>query len=845
MIVREESIPKANIYSSKLLFDQVENRNKKRMVQMMKRKTALSAKNKSTKIKYQDSSPKESPIRPKIEDFNKDLLILNLFKERELDINNIINQNQLSDIKTDSEPEKEIISNNNNNLNNNNNIKLDCSSVVSNIVNENNNYYNNSSTNNSNNNSILYKDSQEKEINISNLDNESIDEIILNKDNNIINNQEDEENNHKPRANNLYDYDNDDVNFITKEENKIKEENEYALKYLSSSSDSFVQLDNNLVARAKAQGGDMTESYLQALFPQSTFDTNKSSKNKNYGVNDTINEEIETETPLRIKNDNFKHSKSISKSSRVSIDLNLNSNKNKNDSIIKVIKKSPKRKNNFNIYKKNNISKINENNKNSLKEKKYKSNLNLVNKKKFIKKNNTMSKFTLDKKNLNLNSLSFLFNIKDINNISNNIYNKSILCSSVSSNLYYKTKKEFKLNKNIKQKINLRKSFNSVDINRKENLSNDTLILNYIKSVHVNKERNYKLAKINNHYLKNFNNYENYKTSNINVKNLVKKNQDECNINKLNLETTNTYNNFNTINSSKEICFYNEVFSSYNNSIDLSKRKNILSSRNKPKRYLNNNSLKKNNSKNDLSKNNKKEIFSKFKSLNTNDSFTKRKIKINHQPSHYIHLAKTNIKINPKLKKNLTKNNRVKSLSKIIFKKPEINLMYKSCHNLKRSKTTNNKKYNKLNLNESITISSSYIKNVKKTNNFNNTFNKTYSNIPLKKRKFTPFHKKIDYSYVKPKVKTGLSEIMVERLLKTNHKLANKQTNKKIEIDKKKSILKRCKISMNKTIDNFREMASCIKKRLFKKNRDKLDNEKINNFIHSCRNNRKTISNND
>ena len=50
---------------------------------------------------------------------------------------------------------------------------------------------------------------------------------------------------------------------------------------------------------------------------------------------------------------------------------------------------------------------------------------------------------------------------------------------------------------------------------------------------------------------------------------------------------------------------------------------------------------------------------------------------------------------------------------------------------------------------------------------------------------------------------------------------------------------------MNKTIDNFREMASCIKKRLFKKNRDKLDNEKINNFIHSCRNNRKTISNND
>ncbi len=51
-------------------------------------------------------------------------------------------------------------------------------------INEN-NYYNNSSTNNSNNNSITFRDSQEKEVNISNLDDNSIDNIIINKEDNL------------------------------------------------------------------------------------------------------------------------------------------------------------------------------------------------------------------------------------------------------------------------------------------------------------------------------------------------------------------------------------------------------------------------------------------------------------------------------------------------------------------------------------------------------------------------------------------------------------------------------------------------------------------------------------
>ena len=49
MLVREDSIPQVNVYSSKILFEQVDNRNKKRMAQMLKRKTALSAKHNDNK----------------------------------------------------------------------------------------------------------------------------------------------------------------------------------------------------------------------------------------------------------------------------------------------------------------------------------------------------------------------------------------------------------------------------------------------------------------------------------------------------------------------------------------------------------------------------------------------------------------------------------------------------------------------------------------------------------------------------------------------------------------------------------------------------------------------------
>ena len=242
MLVQEESLPKANIYSSKVLFEQVDIRNKKRMAQMLKRKTALSTKNKLLEPNNKDSPSKTTVNSPKKNENDNELIFVKVIRDKENNTNNIINSNPINnqiilDIRIDSElenkdkedidkenkdKEKEIVSPNNFN----NKIKLDNSSAVSNIVNENNNYYNNSSTNNSNNNSTLFKDSQEKEINISNLDNDSIDDIIINKE---------DEDNAKINTTNIFDYDKDDkddkedkedkddFNLINKDENKLKE----------------------------------------------------------------------------------------------------------------------------------------------------------------------------------------------------------------------------------------------------------------------------------------------------------------------------------------------------------------------------------------------------------------------------------------------------------------------------------------------------------------------------------------------------------------------------------------------------------------------------------------------
>ena len=763
MLVREDSIPKVNVYSSKILFEQVDNRNKKRMAQMLKRKSALSAKNKDVKEKENNISPMKSPLVSKI---NKedDLLIINLESKKDSN-SNMDNSGFEKDFLFELKLESDNINKYKKHLICESNI-VDNSPLRSNktFFNENNNYYNNSSTNNSNNNSIINRDSQEKEVNISNLENDSLDDIIINKEDNNL--EEDclnlNNDNEKVLSKSLYNYDHDDETNLSKEERKIKEENEYALKYLTSSSDSFVQLDNNLVAKAKAQGGEITESYFQALFPDLMNDTNKSLKSKNYEVTEIIKEEKETDSPF---GKTYCDSK-ISKTNRVSLNKKGESKNN-------ILIKNKKKKKKFLVKTKSNTllinnrsikyldkSKRNKENK-ALLGKKYKSISNFNNIKESInnkgKKNKIIKKDKIKKEKLNLSSSYTNLNTNKIrkNKIDLKISNDHFFYSTFSSNLYKKRKNE--------DKSNINNSFKLID---GENDTNDTfLINNCVKN--IEKTKNIKISK---HYLKNINFYNNCT---------------ETNKNKL-IKMRNISNN--NIDNLKSTILTNKSKISSLKTKDIStKSKNILI-KNEPKKNL----------KNDKIKYIKKNI--------TNRNILHK---------NCISFFSFNDSINPK--KHLTIKDRGKSFSKLILKKTEINNMLNTEPNFTRNKS-NHRKLNTISNYENINTETSITKTrINKNNNISN-------NTLVNKKKFVQHYKKVDYSYVKAKVETGLSEEVLKKLLNNNKKLANKEANKKNEKQNKQSLLKRCKIGINKTISNFKVMASNIKKKLFKKEK----NEKVN-----------------
>ena len=195
----------------------------------------------------------------------------------------------------------------------------------------------------------------------------------------------------------------------------------------------------------------------------------------------------------------------------------------------------------------------------------------------------------------------------------------------------------------------------------------------------------------------------------------------------------------------------------------------------------------------------------KYKYLRSNQSISKMKTNIkHHQTFSSVFPKKNSLKNSPKI---YPKFDTVKSLSKLTYKKSTKNL---GDIQLKRSKTQ--KKFIKTNINNEKSNLNSAIKNTNTNININTNSNNNINS----KRIFTNYYKKIDYSYVKPKVETGLSKTMLEKLLNNNKKMQGKQINKKIETEKKQSIIKRCKITMNKTIENFKTMATNIKKKLFK-----------------------------
>ena len=204
MILRQESLPQANIYSSKILFDQMEDRNKKRMNQILRRKKALSTRNKATKFEEEKSN-------------------INIYSQFNQSIYNFNYTN-------DNYPKKKLeIKNSLNDINNNN------------------------STNHNSN--ILNKVSQEKEVNISNIEEDTSDILIPNQNQNINNNNVSSNLNKNNKSIINIDIINCDesLNDESKEISNYLDSNEFAIKYLSSSLDSFIKLDNHLVAKAKSK----------------------------------------------------------------------------------------------------------------------------------------------------------------------------------------------------------------------------------------------------------------------------------------------------------------------------------------------------------------------------------------------------------------------------------------------------------------------------------------------------------------------------------------------------------------------------------------------------------------
>ena len=287
MYLKNSIFPQANIYSSKTLFDNLENRNQKRKAQIMKRKMLLTSKNKITNL------------NTTIKDKSSEQMITQSTQETISNVNNNIYNLSKSGIRQDNYCNKVL-----------------CTTKSKAIE-----RFLSSFKNNSNNADSIYISQNfnisneclgEKEVNISNLnDNENYLEVY----------NANEEDNHKPKSQNKIINFNDkltskvNLKRINKNENmnqkkKIYQGNKYAIEFLSSSLDSFIELKNKLVTKVKYDKNYFTLSYTQALFSDfNNLERKKFGEDKinDYEVNDIIKEENESCSP----NDKYSLGQSI------------------------------------------------------------------------------------------------------------------------------------------------------------------------------------------------------------------------------------------------------------------------------------------------------------------------------------------------------------------------------------------------------------------------------------------------------------------------------------------------------------------------------------------------------
>ena len=262
MLIKYGVLPQANIYSSKLLFDKLEDRKQKRMVQIVKRKNALMSKNKNknlnsiTKSSEQMITPSTQDISNNYNNFSN-ISKLNL-KEGNYNNKKISIERFLSSFKSQKEKRKPTYISNNFNIGN--------------------------------------EDISEKEVNISNLnDNDNILDNLTEKEKIKNGNILKDKNNNKNNISR-----NNENEKKQKEKNNVCQRNKYAIEFLSSNLNSFVEFKNKLTTKVKHNKNYFTSSYSQALFLDYNNITNKiqgKQKNFDYEVNETIKEESESFSP--------------------------------------------------------------------------------------------------------------------------------------------------------------------------------------------------------------------------------------------------------------------------------------------------------------------------------------------------------------------------------------------------------------------------------------------------------------------------------------------------------------------------------------------------------------------
>ena len=298
MYIKNSIFPQANIYSSKILFDNLENRNQKRIAQIMKRKRLLTSKNKNTNL------------NTTIKDKSSEQMITQSTQEASTNGNNNLYNLPKSDIRQDNYYNKVLCTSKPKTIERflssfkNNDNKITDSIYISHNF-------------NINNDSLA-----EKEVNISNLnDNENYLEVynINEKDKNQSKSQN-KRINLDDKLTNKYNLKKINKNENIHQRKSICQGNKFAIKFLSSSLDSFVEFKNKLVTKAKYDKNYFTLSYSQALFSDYNNLENKKfgeDKINDYEVNEIIKEENESWSP----NDKF----SLKQSIKVNLPKNNNS----------------------------------------------------------------------------------------------------------------------------------------------------------------------------------------------------------------------------------------------------------------------------------------------------------------------------------------------------------------------------------------------------------------------------------------------------------------------------------------------------------------------------------------